>query len=117
MSFAALLPHRATVIVREASAGEDAHGNPTSAEITHNDVECFIIQRATTENVDGQDLVTTQTVSAWLPGAPINAGAQVLVDIGTGPLEFEVVGDPAVATNARTGAVHHLEAVLTRSTG
>jgi hypothetical protein len=106
------------VTVRAAGSGEDAHGNPVMTDVTYNEVPCFVTQRSTLENVAGQDLVVTQLVSAWAPGAPINAGARVSVDLGDGILhDFEVMGDPAVGTNARTGAVHHLEANLARSTG
>lgn len=112
-----LLPHRATIVNREPGGARDDLGNVIDVDVTYEDVPCYVTWGSTTENVDGQDLVVHQARSAWLPTAPLTSASAVNVNLGRGIIRFEVDGEVAIGTNARTGDIDHLEANLRRSTG
>lgn len=104
MNVSGLLPQLVTVKTVTAGADDD-FGNPTTS-ITSRTVNGRLDQQASTEQVDGREVVVTRTILYLEPDDPITSADKVAVD----GRDYEVAGAPNVVYGATSP--HHLEVLL-----
>lgn len=95
-----------TLIQRLASSTSDDYGNeiPDEAEV---ETFCELQQRSREEPVlEGQNISATEWRVFFRPGLDVQTGDALIVE----GAEYELVGEPWVVRNPRTGTESHIEA-------
>lgn len=102
---------RPCTITRRSSSGDlDDYGNETTTEDVVETV-CELQQRQRSEPGDQAEFSDTNWVLFLLPDEAIDTSDVVTVDGHV----FEMVGDPWVVRNPRTGVDSHIEATVRRT--
>lgn len=107
-----LINRPATVIQRSASGQKTRFGDSVRTESAVQTL-CEIQQKRRDEPAQEGELSDSDWNLFFLPGTDLSSGDAVVVD----GEEYELVGEPWVARNPRTGHVSHIECTARRTRG
>lgn len=91
--------------------GLDEYGDATQTE-TDVSTTCYIEQTTSFEQGDNDRNIEVSRWKVYLPAGLTVTGADSLTVLGD---RYAFYGDPWPAQSARTGQVHHIEGMVTRS--
>lgn len=107
-----MITRECILIQRVPTGSYDRFGNDQDLDATE-DALCELQQRTPNERGDSGEVSDDEWRVFFLPGVDLSTASAVQVD---GEV-YELVGDPWVARNPRTGATSHIEVKARRTAG
>lgn len=116
MTVSRLLRYPVILVSRTDSGDEDSWGSPIMDEVETNAL-CYFQQYETSDDdTIAEDTPTTASYTVFLePDTDPGPYDAVKLDVGRGVEQFEIVGQPEMALNARTATGNHFKMRVRRA--